>query len=100
MLCAIRTLKSRSTIPAATIFWMTVVASTAMSSMVDSMQFNAQMVFFAQRVDPEIGGTYMTLLNTVANLGSVMPQPLIMYLMGQLTVEPKCSIVDASSGGG
>lgn len=56
MLCAIRTLNSRSTIPAATIFWMTVVASTALSPMVDSMQVNAQLLFSAQRVDPEIGG--------------------------------------------
>ena len=31
--------------------------------------FVCQMAFHAQISDPSIGGTYMTLLNTVANLG-------------------------------
>jgi PAT family acetyl-CoA transporter-like MFS transporter 1 len=31
--------------------------------------FVAQMAFNAKVSDPAIGGTYMTLLNTVANLG-------------------------------
>ena len=33
------------------------------------MIFVAQMAFHAKISDPAIGGTYMTLLNTVANLG-------------------------------
>jgi len=99
MLLSIRSLKGRSTLSSAMTYWITIVASTALSSMVDAMQFNAQMVFFAQRVDPEIGGSYMTLLNTVANLGPILPQPAIMYLMGQLTVEPVC-VIDEGSGGG
>lgn len=32
--------------------------------------FVSQMAFHAQISDPAIGGTYMTLLNTVANLGT------------------------------
>lgn len=31
--------------------------------------FVSQMAFFAQVSDPKIGGTYMTLLNTLSNLG-------------------------------
>ena len=31
--------------------------------------FVSQMAFFAQVSDPKIGGTYMTLLNTLTNLG-------------------------------
>jgi len=31
--------------------------------------FVAQMAFFARVSDPLIGGSYMTLLNTLANLG-------------------------------
>jgi len=31
--------------------------------------FVSQMAFFAKVSDPKIGGTYMTLLNTVTNLG-------------------------------
>ena len=50
-------------------FWGIIVLATACSAIVNSMQFNAQMSFFAKRVDPAIGGSYMTLLNTAANLG-------------------------------
>lgn len=38
--------------------------------MVSAMMFTAQMEFFARIADPLIGGTYMTLLNTVSNLGN------------------------------
>lgn len=79
------------------IFWSTVIASTALFSIVDSLQFNAQMVFFAHRVDPAIGGTYMTLLNTAANLGSTWPASVVMYMMGQLSSSPQC-IVEESTG--
>lgn len=50
-------------------FWGAVIASTAGQAICNSLQFNAQMTFFASRVDPAIGGSYMTLLNTMANLG-------------------------------
>ena len=53
-------------------FWGIIILSTACSAIVSSMQFNAQMSFFAKRVDPAIGGSYMTLLNTAANLGELM----------------------------
>ena len=33
--------------------------------------FVAQMAFHAKISDPTIGGTYMTLLNTVANMGKL-----------------------------
>jgi len=33
--------------------------------------FVSQMAFFAKVSDPKIGGTYMTLLNTLANLGKI-----------------------------
>jgi PAT family acetyl-CoA transporter-like MFS transporter 1 len=33
--------------------------------------FVSQMAFFAQISDPKIGGTYMTLLNTLGNLGKI-----------------------------
>jgi MFS transporter, PAT family, solute carrier family 33 (acetyl-CoA transportor), member 1 len=43
--------------------------------------FNSQMSFFSQIADPSIGGTYMTLLNTMANLGSKWPNFLSLYLL-------------------
>jgi PAT family acetyl-CoA transporter-like MFS transporter 1 len=79
------------------IFWMTIVASTGLQAIVSSLQANAQMTFFAHRVDPAIGGSYMTLLNTAANLGGTWPASFVMYLVGRLTVPPECNI-DRDSG--
>jgi PAT family acetyl-CoA transporter-like MFS transporter 1 len=67
------------------VFWMAVIASTAGQAICNSLQFNAQMTFFASRVDPAIGGSYMTLLNTMANLGGTWPASFIMSLLGHLS---------------
>ena len=79
------------------LFWVAVVSSTALQAIVNSMQFNAQMTFFASRVDPAIGGTYMTLLNTAANLGGTWPASFIMWLTGKLTRDPEC-LTDVATG--
>ena len=67
------------------IFWGAVIASTASQAITSSLQFNAQMTFFASRVDPAIGGSYMTLLNTMANLGGTWPASFVMKLLSWLT---------------
>lgn len=67
------------------VFWALIVASTAAQAIANSMQFNAQMTFFARRVDPAIGGSYMTLLNTAANLGGTWPASFVMWLVGTLS---------------
>jgi PAT family acetyl-CoA transporter-like MFS transporter 1 len=67
------------------LFWSAILASTAGQAIVNSLQFNAQMIFFASRVDPAIGGSYMTLLNTAANLGGTWPSSFVMGLLGFLT---------------
>lgn len=74
------------------IFWGLLIASTALQATVHSLQFNAQMTFFAHRVDPAIGGSYMTLLNTFGNLGGTWPSSVIMYMIGQFTIPPDCSV--------
>jgi len=102
MLLAVRSLKDATEFSSMAIFWAAVVGSTALFSIVESMQFNAQMVFFAHRVDPAIGGTYMTLLNTAANLGGTWPASVVMYMVGQMSVPPTCESVNGSeicSGG-
>jgi len=103
MLLAVRSYHASTDLSSNAIFWAAVIGSTALFSIVDSMQFNAQMVFFAHRVDPAIGGTYMTLLNTAANLGSTWPASIVMYMVGQLSVSPTClmdkSGVETCSGG-
>jgi PAT family acetyl-CoA transporter-like MFS transporter 1 len=104
MLYAVKSFHASTDLRSNALFWAAVVSSTALFSIVDSMQFNAQMVFFAHRVDPAIGGTYMTLLNTAANLGSTWPASLVMYMVGQLTVAPTCvggenGVEEVCSGG-
>ncbi|XP_002159972.2 acetyl-coenzyme A transporter 1 isoform X2 [Hydra vulgaris] len=47
--------------------------------------FVAIMGFFARVSDPTIGGTYMTMLNTISNLGGRWPETLILWLVDPLT---------------
>jgi Acetyl-coenzyme A transporter 1 len=76
---------SSTTAAAQGLFWCLIVAATAAQAIVNSMQFNAQMTFFARRVDPAIGGSYMTLLNTAANLGGTWPASFVLWLVGTLS---------------
>lgn len=45
----------------------------------------ACMAFHAKVSDPLIGGTYMTLLNTVTNLGGNWPSTVALWLVDPLT---------------
>lgn len=47
--------------------------------------FVSQMAFFAKISDPLVGGTYMTLLNTVTNLGGNWPATLALWFVDPLT---------------
>ncbi|XP_023648203.1 acetyl-coenzyme A transporter 1 [Paramormyrops kingsleyae] len=47
----------------------------------------ATMAFHAKVSDPLIGGTYMTLLNTVTNLGGNWPSTLALWLVDPLTTK-------------
>jgi MFS transporter, PAT family, solute carrier family 33 (acetyl-CoA transportor), member 1 len=50
----------------------------------DKIIFTAFMAFFAKVSDPAIGGTYMTFLNTVANLGFRWSNSLAIWAVGAL----------------
>jgi PAT family acetyl-CoA transporter-like MFS transporter 1 len=43
--------------------------------------FVSQMAFFAKVSDPKIGGTYMTLLNTLSNLGKIEKETSLMNML-------------------
>ncbi|XP_054286614.1 acetyl-coenzyme A transporter 1-like isoform X1 [Macrosteles quadrilineatus] len=47
--------------------------------------FVSQMAFFARISDPAYGGTYMTLLNTLSNLGTTWPNSLILLFVDTFT---------------
>lgn len=51
--------------------------------------FVASMAFFAKVSDPTVGGTYMTLLNTLNNLGGNWPSTTALWLVDLLTFR-KC----------
>lgn len=46
-----------------------VVTAVVLHEVASNCMFVAQMAFFSRVSDPIIGGTYMTLLNTIANIG-------------------------------
>ena len=43
------------------------------------------MAFFARISDPAIGGTYMTFLNTLTNLGNMWPNSFTLWFVDFLT---------------
>merc|ERR1740131_214558 len=47
--------------------------------------FVAIMAFFARISDPAIGGTYMTFLNTLSNLGNMWPNSFTLWFVDFLT---------------
>lgn len=55
-----------------------------------SSMFVASMAFFAKVSDPAVGGTYMTLLNTLCNLGGNWPATAALWFVDPLTFK-KCS---------
>ena len=52
--------------------------------------FVSIMAFFASISDPAVGGTYMTLLNTLTNLGGNWPATLALWAVDGVTVK-QCS---------
>ncbi|XP_014214445.1 acetyl-coenzyme A transporter 1 [Copidosoma floridanum] len=50
-----------------------------------SCMFVASMAFFARISDPAVGGTYMTFLNTLCNLGGNWPATAALYFVDTLT---------------
>ena len=53
------------------------------------------MAFHARVSDPSIGGTYMTFLNTLTNLGSNWPGVISLWLLDRLTWK-QCSLNGSS----
>eukprot|EP01138_Halocafeteria_seosinensis_P013164 gb/GECG01013445.1/.p1 GENE.gb/GECG01013445.1/~~gb/GECG01013445.1/.p1 ORF type:complete len:721 (+),score=51.77 gb/GECG01013445.1/:1-2163(+) len=49
-----------------------------------NVMFVAQMAFFNRVSDPSIGGTYMTLLNTLSNIGGMWAVPLVLRTMDSI----------------
>lgn len=61
--------------------------------------FVAQMAFFSRVADPAIGGTYITMLNTAANLGSKWTTVLVLPLIGWIGHDACYVPADGVDGG-
>lgn len=63
------------------------VVATVVSSIVSSTMFVSLMAFFNRVSDPTIGGTYMTMLNTFANLGGNWPGTAALFAINAATTD-------------
>lgn len=62
-----------------------VLAHTMLTSFATTVMHVTLSVFFSAISDPTVGGTYMTLLNSLSNLGSTWPKLLALGLVDRLT---------------
>merc|ERR1712194_214170 len=74
-------------------FWLAMLVVTLMSSVATEWMFVSQASFFAKVSDPAMGGTYMTLLNTLANFGQKLPPTMTFFLVDRLDCKSEaCAI--------
>jgi len=73
-------------------FYALVLVVALMGAVASEWMFVSQMAFFANISDPSMGGTYMTLLNTIANLGQKWPSTATFFLVDAFTCKSEsCS---------
>lgn len=71
-------------------FFLFIIAGSVLSNFASTIQFVSMGSYFSKISDPAIGGTYMTLLNTMSNFGGTWPKYFIMLAVDYSTVAP-CS---------
>ena len=77
-------------------YFFVVIASTVAGSFASTVQFVGISAFHTQIADPLIGGTYMTLLNTVSNLGGTWPRYFVLKAVDLFTIS-SCQPPSSSS---
>jgi PAT family acetyl-CoA transporter-like MFS transporter 1 len=78
-------------------FYAILLAVMSLNELAGNLIFGAQMTFFAKISDPLIGGTYMTFLNTISNLGSKWPNFLSLWLLPKMSLSSCVSLASESS---
>eukprot|EP00943_MAST-04B_sp_MAST-4B-sp1_P000826 g826.t1 len=66
-------------------YYIVIIALYIAITVVATAMFLGQVGLFAKISDPRLGGTYMTLLNTVANLAFKWPSTLVYFLVDMFT---------------
>ncbi|XP_054452963.1 acetyl-coenzyme A transporter 1 [Anoplopoma fimbria] len=79
-------------------YYAIVLLSYALHQVALYSMYVACMAFHAKVSDPLIGGTYMTLLNTVTNLGGNWPSTLALWMVDPLTFKECQGAVGQSCG--
>lgn len=67
-------------------YFVLVVIQHLLGSFMNTVQFVGISAFHTRIADPILGGTYMTLLNTMSNLGGTWPKFFIMTLINNTTI--------------
>lgn len=67
------------------VYFVLVILQHLLGSFMSTVQFVGISAFHTRIADPAIGGTYMTLLNTLSNLGGTWPRVLVMCMVDYFT---------------
>jgi len=76
-------------------FYTVLMLASLMGAVASQCMFVSQMAFFARVSDPAMGGTYMTLLNTISNLGGMWPPTVVFKAMDYTTCKTEDCAVQA-----
>ncbi|KAL3680660.1 hypothetical protein R1sor_023616 [Riccia sorocarpa] len=95
--CLVALFPVGATISSAPFFYIMIIVCGILTSFASTIMFVSQGTFFARISDSSMGGTYLTLLNTIANLGSAWPRFFIFILLDWLTVQ-ECVGVGTGDG--
>ncbi|CCC71453.1 hypothetical protein NCAS_0H01430 [Naumovozyma castellii] len=67
-------------------YFLLVIIQHLLGSFMATVQFVGISSFHTRIADPILGGTYMTLLNTLSNFGGTWPRIFVMWLINYLTI--------------
>ncbi|KAF9113934.1 hypothetical protein BGX27_000465 [Mortierella sp. AM989] len=76
-----------------TSYFYMVLITTVTTSFTSTVAFVSMGAFMTVIADPVIGGTYMTLLNTLSNFGGTWPRIFVLEAVDYFTIS-SCSVVD------
>jgi len=79
-----------------TFYYVIVIGVFAIHRIALYAMFVAIMAFFARISDPAVGGTYMTFLNTLSNLGGMWPASFVLWFVDLITYKT-CKLPSAES---
>ncbi|GME79153.1 unnamed protein product [Ambrosiozyma monospora] len=78
------------------VYFCFVILQNLFGSFMSTVQFVSLCAFHTRIADPAIGGTYMTTLNTLSNMGGQWPKIIVMFLIDKFTTA-RCVPVDDHS---